>query len=147
MEPGVLRFMRQLGILFALVLVASAGQAQVFQTTAPFAMLVDYDTGTVLMEKNADGLMAPASTSKIMTAEIVFHELAEGRLKLDDQMLVSTKAWKQGGASSGGSTMFAKVNSQIRVEDLIRGLVIDSGNDAAITLAEGIAGTEENFAA
>jgi D-alanyl-D-alanine carboxypeptidase (penicillin-binding protein 5/6) len=135
-------------LLAALLCLASgAGQAQTFQTSAPFAILVDYDSGTVLLEKNADQLMAPASTSKIMTAEIVFRELAEGRLKLDDTMTVSVNAWRKGGASSGGSTMFAKVNSQIRVEDLLRGLIIDSGNDAAITLAEGIAGTEDAFAA
>ena len=117
-----------------------------FQTTAPFAFLIDAETGTVLFDKNADGLMAPASTAKIMTAEIVFHEIKEGRLKLDDMFVVSENAWRHGGASSGGSSMFAALNSRIRVEDLIRGLVIQSGNDAAIALAEGISGSEDNFA-
>ena len=83
---------------------------------------------------------------KIMTAEIVFHEIALGHLKLDDQFVVSETAWRYGGAPSRGSSMFAAPNSQIRVEDLIRGLVIDSGNDAAIALAEGIAGSEGAFA-
>jgi len=121
--------------------------AQTFQTTAPFALLMDYDSGAVLFEKNADELMAPASTSKLMTAEIVFHELKEGRLKLDDQFEVSENAWRTGGAPSHGSAMFLAVRSNVRIEDLLRGLVIESGNDAAITLAEGVAGTEENFVA
>ena len=146
------RFMQCVGfVAFAfglLAQLATAGaQGQAFQTSAPYAILVDYDSGTVLLEKNADELMSPASTTKIMTAEIVFHELVEGRLKLDDVMTISENAWRQGGASSHGSTMFAKVNSEVRVEDLIRGLVIASGNDAAIALAEGVAGTEDAFAA
>ncbi len=126
--------------------VRPAKAAETFQTIAPFAILIDPDTGTVLFEKNADSLMAPASTAKIMTAELVFHEIREGRLKLDDTFVISQNAWRHGGASSGGSSMFAAVNSSIRIEDLIKGLVIDSGNDAAIALAEGIAGSEDNFA-
>ncbi len=118
-----------------------------FQSIAPYALLIDADTGTVLFEKNADTLMAPASTAKIMTAEVVFHEIKEGRLRLDDKFLVSEHAWRTGGAPSHGSAMFAVPNSRIAVEDLIKGLVIDSGNDAAIVLAEGIAGSEEQFAA
>jgi D-alanyl-D-alanine carboxypeptidase (penicillin-binding protein 5/6) len=120
--------------------------AQAFQTSAPFALLVDYESGAVLFEKNADELMGPASTSKLMTAEIVFHEISEGRLKLDDSFEVSENAWRTGGARSHGSAMFLEVHSRVHIEDLIRGLVIQSGNDAAITLAEGIAGTESNFA-
>ena len=139
------------GLSIAAVSPVTAGGAGIgtenFQTTAPYAVLVDAETGTVLFEKNADALMAPASTAKIMTAEIVFREIKEGRLKLDDTFVVSENAWRQGGAKSGGSSMFAVLNSRIRVEDLIRGLVIQSGNDAAITLAEGISGSEENFAA
>jgi D-alanyl-D-alanine carboxypeptidase (penicillin-binding protein 5/6) len=122
-------------------------RAQSFQTTAPFALLMDYESGAVLFEKNADELMGPASNSKLMTAEIVFRELKEGRLKLDDQFEVSENAWRTGGAPSRGSKMFLAVRSNVRIEDLLRGLVIDSGNDAAITLAEGVAGTEDNFVA
>jgi D-alanyl-D-alanine carboxypeptidase (penicillin-binding protein 5/6) len=133
--------------VLALGVAIATTRAQGFQTAAPFAFLMDYDTGTVLLEKNADTLMAPASTSKLMTAELVFRELVEGRLRLDDTMTVSENAWRQGGARSHGSTMFARVHSQIRVEDLLRGLIIDSGNDAAIVLAEGIAGSESAFAA
>jgi D-alanyl-D-alanine carboxypeptidase (penicillin-binding protein 5/6) len=121
------------------------GSAEGFQTSAPRAILFDPGTRTVLLEKNADEYVTPASTVKIMTAELVFREIAEGRLKLDDEFTVSEHAWRSGGAPSGGSAMFLALNSRVRVEDLIRGLVIVSGNDAAITLAEGVAGSEEAF--
>ncbi len=132
----------------ALAYQACAGPAvaQGFQTIAPTAILTDADSGTVLFEKNADTPVAPASTAKIMTAEIVFRELKERRLKLDDTFVISDNAWRRGGASSGGSSMFAALNSFVRVEDLIRGLVIESGNDAAIALAEGVSGSEASFA-
>jgi D-alanyl-D-alanine carboxypeptidase (penicillin-binding protein 5/6) len=121
--------------------------AQSFQSNAPFAFLMDYDSGAAIYEKSPDAPMAPASMSKLMTAEIVFRELSEGRLHLDDRFEVSENAWRTGGAPSHGSAMFLELHSKVRVEDLIRGLVVQSGNDAAITLAEGIAGTEDNFAA
>jgi serine-type D-Ala-D-Ala carboxypeptidase (penicillin-binding protein 5/6) len=124
----------------------TAAFAQTFQTSAPHAILIDSATQSVLFEKDADTLVVPASTAKIMTAEIVFHEITLGHLKLDDQFSVSETAWRYGGAPSRGSSMFAAPNSSIRVEDLIRGLVIVSGNDAAIALAEGIAGSEGAFA-
>jgi len=120
--------------------------AQTFQTSAPRAILIDSATQSVLFEKDADALVVPASTVKIMTAEIVFHEIALGHLKLDNQFPVSETAWRYGGALSRGSSMFAALNSSVRVEDLIRGLVIVSGNDAAIALAEGIAGSQGAFA-
>ncbi len=119
--------------------------AEGFQTSAPHAILIDADTQTVLFEKGADDFVTPASTVKVLTAELVFRELAEGRLKLDDEFPVSEYAWRTGGAPAGGSAMFLQLNSRVRVEDLIRGLVIDSGNDAAITLAEGIGGSEDAF--
>jgi D-alanyl-D-alanine carboxypeptidase (penicillin-binding protein 5/6) len=138
-------------VLLAVLLAGPAGGvaaafAQTFQTSAPHAILIDSASSSVLFEKDADTLVVPASTAKIMTAEIVFHEIALGHLKLDDQFVVSETAWRYGGAPSRGSSMFAAPNSQIRIEDLIRGLVIDSGNDAAIALAEGIAGSEGAFA-
>ena len=120
--------------------------ADTFQTSAPFALLMDFDSGAVLFEKNADEMMAPASTTKLLTAEIVFRELREGRLRLDDQFEVSENAWRTGGAKSHGSAMFLELHSKVRIEDLLRGMVIQSGNDAAITLAEGVAGGEGNFA-
>lgn len=138
-------------VLLAVLLSGPAGGvatafAQTFQTSAPHAILIDSASSSVLFEKDADALVVPASTVKIMTAEMVFHEIALGHLKLDDQFVVSETAWRYGGAPARGSAMFAAPNSQIRVEDLIRGLVIDSGNDAAIALAEGIAGSEGAFA-
>ena len=117
-----------------------------FQTSAPQALLMDAETGSVLFEKNPDAPVTPASTVKIMTAELVFRELKEGRLKLDDEFTVSENAWRTGGAMARGSSMFASLNSKVRVEDLLRGITIVSGNDAAIVLAEGIAGSEEAFA-
>ncbi len=135
-----------IGLLASLGPQAARAAGEGFQTLAPYAILVDAGSGTVLFEKNADALMSPASTAKILTAELVFQALKEKRLKLDDTFVVSENAWRTGGASSGGSAMFAVLNSSVRVEDLIRGLVIDSGNDAAITLAEGLAGSEDNFA-
>jgi D-alanyl-D-alanine carboxypeptidase (penicillin-binding protein 5/6) len=138
-------------ILPALILLGpaagvNASFAQTFQTSAPHAILIDSASRSVLFEKDADALVTPASTAKIMTAEIIFHEITLGHLKLDDQFLVSETAWRYGGAPARASAMFAAPNSQIRIEDLIRGLVIDSGNDAAIALAEGVAGSEGAFA-
>ncbi len=126
-------------------LMAGGVLAQPFQTSVPQAILIDAGTNTVLFEKGADDLVTPASTVKILTAELIFRELAEGRIKLTDMYPVSEYAWRNGGAPAGGSAMFLKVNSTASVEDLIRGLVIDSGNDAALVLAEGSAGSEEAF--
>ncbi len=134
-----------LAVAFAALLVHAPARAQNFQTGFAHAILIDANSGAVLYEKAADDLVAPASTVKIMTAELIFHELAEGRLKLDDEYVISDHAWRDGGAKSHGSAMFANVNTHVRVEDLIRGLVIVSGNDAAIALAEGNAGSEEAF--
>ena len=110
-------------------------------------MLIDFDTGATLLAKNADAPMSPASTTKILTAEIVFRAVVEGRLRLDDSAPISLRAAHEGDAESGGSSMFAQAGSQVRVDDLLHGLVIASGNDAAIALAERVAGSEEAFAA
>jgi serine-type D-Ala-D-Ala carboxypeptidase (penicillin-binding protein 5/6) len=133
-------------LAFAFLLAAPAAQAQTFDTTAPHVLLMDHETGTVLMERAADEPTGPASLVKIMTAEIVFHAVKEGHLSLDDEFTVSEYAWRTGGARSGGSTMFAELGSQISVGDLLRGMLVQSGNDAAIVLAEGMAGTELAFA-
>ena len=106
---------------------------------------MDAESHAFLFERGADDPVSPASTAKIMTAEILFGLIKAGKVTLDQTYEISEHAWRTGGAPSRGSSMFASLHSQIRVEDLIRGLVIDSGNDAAIAIAEGIAGTEEAF--
>jgi D-alanyl-D-alanine carboxypeptidase (penicillin-binding protein 5/6) len=110
------------------------------ETAAPHAFIVDYRTGAVLMDKNADERMPPASMSKIMTAYTVFSFLKEGKASLEDMLPVSEKAWR-----TGGSKMFVMVGAQVRLEDLLRGMIIQSGNDACVVLAEGLAGSEEAF--
>ncbi len=116
------------------------------ETTAREAILMDPATGTVLMNKNADQSMPPASMSKMMTVHLLFERLKEGSVSLDDMFRVSENAWRKGGAKSGGSTMFLNPNTQVRVEDLLRGIIIQSGNDACIVVAENLAGSEEAFA-
>jgi D-alanyl-D-alanine carboxypeptidase (penicillin-binding protein 5/6) len=116
-----------------------------FQTAAPYAILLDAETGTVLFEKNADVPNAPSSMAKLMTAEVVFNEIKQKRIKLEDEYIVSEDAWRRGGAPSHTSSMFASIHSRVRVDDLLRGAIIPSGNDACITLAEGIAGNEPAF--
>ncbi|HEX4298163.1 MAG TPA: D-alanyl-D-alanine carboxypeptidase family protein, partial [Devosia sp.] len=120
--------------------------AQDFDTAAKFAILMDYDTGSILYSKAGDDRLEPASMAKLMTVAVVFTYLQQHKLSLDDEFFISEHAWKDGGAASGSSTMFAKVNSKIRVEDLLKGVIVQSGNDAAIALAEGIGGTEQVFA-
>lgn len=134
-----------IAVLAAMVLPAAA-QAE-FDTKAQFAVLMDYESGTVIFQKQADDQLEPASMAKLMTLAVVFNEIRAGRLSMDDEFFVSEHAWRTGGAASGGSTMFAELNSKIRVEDLVRSVIIQSGNDAAIVLAEGIAGSEGTFAA
>ncbi|UJW86180.1 D-alanyl-D-alanine carboxypeptidase [Devosia sp. SL43] len=130
-----------------LSLVAPAAAQADFDTKAKFAILMDEQSGTVIFQKDADLPMEPASMAKLMTVAVVFNEIRSGRVKLTDEFFVSEHAWRTGGASSGGSTMFADLNSKIKVEDLVRSVIIQSGNDAAIVLAEGIAGSESSFAA
>ena len=113
---------------------------------APHAMLVDAEYGGVLFERSADQMIFPASLAKLMTAEYVFNELKQGRIKLTDEFMVSENAWRKGGAPSHGSTMFAAIHSKIPVDDLLHGMIVQSGNDACIVLAEGLAGNEADFA-
>jgi D-alanyl-D-alanine carboxypeptidase (penicillin-binding protein 5/6) len=117
-----------------------------FLTTAPNAILIDADSGSVLFEKNADELVPPASLSKLMTTEVVLNEIKQGRLKQTDEFPVSEYAWRKGGAPSHTSSMFVPIHSRVAVGDLLHGVIIQSGNDACIVLAEGIAGTEDKFA-
>ena len=116
-------------------------RAAAFETTGKQIILYDMSTDTVLLEKNADMPMAPSSMSKIMTIYKVFEKLKDGDLSLNDKFKVSEKAWRK-----GGSKMFVKLNSRVKVEDLIRGVIVQSGNDATIVIAEGLSGTEEFFA-
>ena len=125
--------------LLGLVALIRPGLA--FETQAREAVLVDATTGAVLLDKNADSLMPPASMSKIMTVYMVFEALKDGRLSLDEKLMVSEKAWRM-----GGSKMFVEVGKEVRVEDLLRGVIVQSGNDACIVLAEGLAGSEAAFA-
>ena len=128
------------------VLLPALAIAQDFDSKAKFAVLMDYETGAIIYSKNGDDRLEPASMAKLMTLTVVFTYLQQNKLKLDDEFVISEHAWRDGGASSGGSTMFAKLNSQISVENLIKGVIVQSGNDAAIALAEGIGGNEETFA-
>ena len=115
--------------------------AAAFETSAKQMILVDDTTGAVMLEKNSDQPMFPASMSKLMTLYVVFEKLTEGSLSLDAQFRVSEKAWRM-----GGSKMFVELNSRVSVSDLLRGVIVQSGNDACIVLAEGIAGSEAQFA-
>jgi D-alanyl-D-alanine carboxypeptidase (penicillin-binding protein 5/6) len=116
-----------------------------FQTSVPNAILLDPETNSILFEKNADQPVAPASLAKLMTLEFVFNQLKEGKLKLDQQFTITDNAWRKGGAPSHGSTMFAAIHSEVSLDDLIHGIIIDSANDACIAIAEGLAGNETAF--
>ena len=105
------------------------------------ALLYDLETNTIIFEKNADDLMSPSSMSKVMTIYYLFKKIQDGEVSLNDKFKVSKKAWKK-----GGSRMFLNVNSLVTIEELIRGIIVQSGNDACITLAEGLSGSEEEFA-
>ena len=120
--------------------------AAAIDSIAREAVLIDVETGAVLFDKNADKRMPPASMSKMMTVYMLFERLRDGRLSLDDTFSVSENAWRKGGAKSGSSTMFLEPGSRVRVEDLIRGIIVQSGNDACIVVAEGLAGSEQAFA-
>ena len=117
-----------------------------FETKAPHAIILDAGTGEVLFEKDARRPMAPASMTKIMTTQLVFEALAEGSLSPQTEFIVSEEAWRRGGAASGSSTMFLDLDSKVSVTDLLKGVIIQSGNDACIVLAEGMAGSETAFA-
>jgi D-alanyl-D-alanine carboxypeptidase (penicillin-binding protein 5/6) len=110
-------------------------------TIARQALIVDADTGAVLLEKSADERMPPSSMSKLMTMYVVFDLLKQGRLRMDQELPVSERAWRM-----GGSKMFVGIGNSVKVEDLIRGVIVQSGNDACIVLAEGISGSETQFA-
>jgi D-alanyl-D-alanine carboxypeptidase (penicillin-binding protein 5/6) len=119
--------------------------AEQLKTTAQQAFMLDAGTGTIFINKNADELMAPASMAKLLTVAVVFKALIAGEIELDKKIKISKHAWSTGGAPSRTSSMFAKLGSSVAVEDLLRSVIIQSGNDAAIALAEGVAGSEDDF--
>jgi D-alanyl-D-alanine carboxypeptidase (penicillin-binding protein 5/6) len=146
--PLLRRFVPLFSLLLVLASPSLAQQperAQSFETSAKQAILFDFDTRAVLFERSARVTIPPASLAKIMTAAIVFRELKEGRLSMDRDMVASTDAWRRGGAVSGGPNMLLTPNRVIKVGELITGLVVGNANDAAIALAENIAGTEARF--
>ena len=133
--------MIKLCIFSTFLLFAWSSVVQGFSTTARTALVIDNITGDVLLSKDIDRPIPPASMSKLMTLFMVFESLEEGKIKMDDTFRVSRKAW-----AKGGSKMFVREGASVTIENLIKGVIIQSGNDACIVLAEGIAGTEENFA-
>ena len=116
-----------------------------FQTSVPHAILIEAESGSVLYERAADELVYPASLAKLMTAEFVFNELQQGNITLEDEVIISENAWRTGGAPSRTSSMFAPINGRVKVHDLLRGIVVQSGNDACIAIAEALAGNEMAF--
>ena len=136
---AIIRFWRLVPVWLCLTLLAPAAHAQI-ETVARAAIVIDVTGDTVLLEKNSDMAIPPSSMSKLMTVYMVFDRLKQGRLSLDDMLPVSERAWRM-----GGSKMFVDINSSVRVEDLLRGVIVQSGNDACIVLAEGLAGSEEAF--
>ncbi len=144
MKISVLHHFRIAAAACAVVALADPARAAgspPIETDAPFAVIMDFETGEVLFGKDADTPTAPASMSKLMTVAIVFEKLEAGELSLDDAFKVSRKAWK-----TGGSKMWVRVDTKIKLGDLLRGAIIQSGNDACIVIAENIAGSEEAFA-
>src|SRR3569623_3042423 len=117
------------------------------QINAPHASLIDAEIGGVLYERDPDKLIFPASLAKLMTAEYMFHEIKEGRVKLTDEYVVSENAWRKGGAPSHGSTMFAALHSRVPVDDLLHGMIIQSANAACIVLAAALSGGAAAFGA
>ena len=132
---------RRLALAAVFVAAALPALGQAMEPQARQALIVDMKTGAVLLEKNADEVMPPSSMSKMMTVHMLFEKLQKGEIKLTDELPVSEKAWR-----IQGSKMFVPIGGRVKVEDLIRGIVIQSGNDACIVVAEGLAGSEEAFA-
>jgi D-alanyl-D-alanine carboxypeptidase (penicillin-binding protein 5/6) len=143
---------RAFAVVCALYLLIAGAAAQTpslpppLDTSVPNAILIDARTGIVFYEKNADELIPPASMSKLMTATLIFDALRQGKLTMEQEFLVSENAWRKGGAPAGGSTMYAQLNSRVKLGDLIQGIIVQSANDACIAVAEGMAGSEEAFA-
>jgi D-alanyl-D-alanine carboxypeptidase (penicillin-binding protein 5/6) len=141
---GILRHRILAGLMMGAALLLGPAAANAIETTAKQALIIDYETGSVLYDKNGDQPVQPASMTKLMTLYILFDQLKQGKVKLDNTYTVSESAWARG--ESDESNMFLPLNSTVRVEDLIRGIAIQSGNDACKVVAENIAGSEADFA-
>ena len=128
-------------VMFLVVAFGLSSPLAAFELSAREAILIDETTGTILYQKNADVPTEPSSMTKLMTVYLLFEKLASGMLELDDRLTVSEKAWRK-----GGSKMFVEVGDKVLVEDLLRGIVVQSGNDASIVIAEGLSGSESEFA-
>ena len=133
-----------MGSIAAAVLLASTS-ALAIDTKAKNMILMDYTTGEYLYEKDIAEPIPPASMSKLMTVYMIFDKIRDGSLSLDDTFKVSENAWRKGGAASGGSTMFLAIGDEVTVEQVLKGIIIQSGNDACIVAAENIAGDEDAF--
>ncbi len=133
-------------LVFAVAAFVMPRAALAFDTTAEYAVLMDYDTGTILWGKKPDEQMHPASMSKLMTLDMLFGAIRDGSVDLDDDFKISENAWRKGGAASGSSTMFADLNTTVPVHAIIRGIIVQSGNDACIATAEALSGSESAFA-
>jgi serine-type D-Ala-D-Ala carboxypeptidase (penicillin-binding protein 5/6) len=125
---------------------AATPQTGDYVSKARNAYLMDADSGAVLYQLNGEDPVPPASMSKLMTLAVLFKTLKSGNLRLTDEFVVSEGAWRRGGAPSGTSAMMVPINTKVKLEDLLQGIIIQSGNDACIAVAEGLAGTEEAFA-
>ena len=141
LKKQIFPFLRYGLASLALTLPFTAAAQEAITTSAEYAIAIDHDSGDILFEKNADQPMKPASMAKIMTSFLAFEQLKDGSLRLDDTFLISNEAY-----SKGGSRMFVEIGKQVSVEDLLWGIIVQSGNDAAIAVAEGLAGTEDAFA-
>lgn len=138
----MIEFKRKIALAAAALAFFAAGATAEVSTIAPHAILMDYETGAVLFEKDADRPVGPSSMAKLMTVAIVFEKLKAGELKLTDEFAVSEKAWRE----KEGSSMWVRVDTKVPLIDLLRGIIVQSGNDACIVVAENISGTEEAFA-
>ena len=133
-------------LYFIFILIFYSSVAHSFNSNSQYALLIDYDTDQILYEKNYKAKIYPASMSKLMTLYILFDYLDNNIITLDEKIFISENAWRKGGAVSESSTMFAEVSSYISIENIIRGIVVHSGNDACIAVAEALSGSEELFA-
>lgn len=145
---GLVRFSLHLAFAGMLVVISlpSLALAQAFESRALRAMLYDVNSRTVLYARGENDPFEPASMAKVLTAAIIFERLADGSLRADQTFAISEDAWRRGGGPSGRAAMFAELGSNVPVIDLLRGLIVIAGNDAAIALAEGVAGSEAGFA-